>query len=313
MWRRFWTIFLLLWLCLPTADPAFAQGETRLAAVRPPDQPVTVNPPTNVSDLLTTGSEPAARTPAPLPATPPPISYLPPISLRETLRLMDRVSSTLSRQAPAVAVVTTPGAAVPAPPAPEVPVESLQRMIRSCINYLRYRDDIHTSLSDYEWVELDDERVENSPDAPDQDAILFEPPVERISAISLQATGGDVRVHRIRVIDEKNSTRQLFDYDSKPLLVRHLLPRREVFHLWRRTTISRIELEYARVDSTGGVRPRIIIFGGTTSRREYIKTALFQLELASDRLNRKDWARALDAVAEAKEGLGDYMRKNDLE
>jgi hypothetical protein len=151
------------------------------------------------------------------------------------------------------------------------------------------------------------------PRRPDQDAILFEPPVERISAISLQATGGDVRVHRIRVIDEKNSTRQLFDYDSKPLLVRHLLPRREVFHLWRRTTISRIELEYARVDSTGGVRPRIIIFGGTTSRREYIKTALFQLELASDRLNRKDWARALDAVAEAKEGLGDYMRKNDLE
>ena len=70
MWRRIWTIFLLLLICLPIADPAFAQEETRLAAVKNPDQPVTVNPPTNVSDLVTTGSEPTARTPAPLPATP---------------------------------------------------------------------------------------------------------------------------------------------------------------------------------------------------------------------------------------------------
>lgn len=260
-----------------------------------------INLPVSADD---TASSPVLARPAPAPVgapKPTPITYLPPVSLSETLSLISRAEHAL------------PPPGTPALPADRADIASLKRMLTSCINYLTYRDDLHTSLSDYEWVEMNTAKVQHQPGKHDADVMTFTPPVQEISAISLGVERGDVSVFHVVVYDEKSNKRQLFEFKDDPKLLRHLLPRREVFHLWKRTTISRIDIEYARADLGSDIQPKVIVFGGITEKREYIKTALFELKRTLEKIDSAQWDDARESLLDAARNINDYTRKNRVD
>ncbi|MCC6547897.1 hypothetical protein IT570_12095 [Candidatus Sumerlaeota bacterium] len=277
-------IFIAVVLCAPAM--VRAQHESR----------GTINTPTSVSDLPTTQTTTVATPPPMVLAETRKIAFLPPISLDETVGLIDKVISELPRTNDAEARAA-------------VPVETLRRMLRSCVNYLHYRDDLQNSLADYEWIDLGSQKVENAPGRADHDTIVYDPPIQRISALSVIVESGDIRVHSLRVIDEKESTRQFFNLDEKPALLRHQLPRRQVFQLWRRSTISRIEISCSRVNEKDPAIPKLTIYGGVSDQREYLKTAQFQIELASDRIGNGVFDRARSSLVDSKETIDEYTRK----
>jgi hypothetical protein len=227
---------------------------------------------------------------------PTPVPFLPPLSLRDCLVLTDRVIAYLPK-------TNDPEAQ------PTAPLDSLRRMIVSNYNYLTFRDDLHTSLANYVWVVLDDAKVENKPGAFDTDTFSFVPPVTRISALSFETEDADAFLHKIRVYDEDGKLRQSFVLDP-PKRLQQYLPRREVFHLWRRTTVSRIEVEYAR--ATPDTSPKVIIRGGITEQKEFIKTAIYMLGESLEAIKRHEWEKARLDLQEAQKNINDYMRKNQI-
>lgn len=233
-----------------------------------------------------------------------PMRFVPPFSLRECLKLIDRC------------IQHTPGEGETTPEQDAaVPVTAIDRMVVACANYLRNRDDLHSSLVDYRWIQLDEGKVQNAKGTVDKDTLDFSPPVEAISALSLAAQRGDAYIHQIRVYDEKGNLRDSwFDYrDRAPKLLRHSLPRRQVFHLWRRTTISRIEIEYSRANRGEEFRPKVVVYGGITDKPEYIKTAIYYLDYARRQLEQKDWENAREALIDAREEIVNYLEESQEE
>jgi len=260
--------------------------------------------------LWARADEPAA-TPTPSPtasptptaaATPlPPLNFIPPLSLAECQDLMSRAETLIPNNPQAA-----PDAAW---------VASLQSMVETSANYLRFRSDLHTSLSQYRWVELTGGRVENNPGGVDRDEKVFDPPVEGVSAFSLEARNGDVYLHRLVVFDEKQEKRQEFDFSKEPDLLRHAIPRRDVYHLYRRSTISRIEMEYSTVKPREPGSPRVVVavFAGMTtrSRPEFVKTAIWHLQEARKAIAARDWPRAKTEMSAANNRLSEYIRRNN--
>lgn len=241
----------------------------------------------------------AAAVIAPAPAQPT-LSYMPPLSLEECQNLIMRAHSLIPAEGAAEKIDPSLAAA-------------LASIAQTSANYLHFRSDLHPSFSHYRWIELVGGRVENNIGETDHDIKRFNPPVEGISALSLEARHGDIWLHRILVFDEKDNMRQEFDYSKEPRLLRHALPRRDVYHLWRRTTISRIEIEYARaVPNQQNPTPQVGIFAGLTTRArpEHVKTAIFHLQEAHEQILTGDWETARESLALANERLRDYLRRN---
>lgn len=187
--------------------------------------------------------------------------------------------------------------------------EDIPQTIGSVINYLSFRDDLHTSLANYTWTALGNAKVENS--TRDRDELSFDPPVKRVSALTFEAVGGDLRVQKLWVYDEFDRLRDEFDYEAEPRVVRSDLPRRQVFHLWRRTTIKRVEWEASRlaVNERSPVSPRLILLGGITDRPEHVKTALYQLMLAQTALQEANRKQATETLARAAQALADQLKR----
>ncbi len=240
----------------------------------------------------------SSQQPAPTPK-PTRVFFLPPLSLNECLSMIDRIEKALPKEAN------------PDPESMQYSPETLRRMVRSCYNYLNYRDDLHSSLSDYRWIWLNSGTVESTGQSPDKDLFVFDPPIERISALSLETRRGDTYIHQIRVFDEKDKLRDSWVYSESPRLLRHSLPRRQVYHLWRRTTISLIEIEYSRAMVGEDYRPLVIIYGGITDDREYIKTAIYYLDLAARDVTAQKWPQAREDLLEAREKIEEYLEDND--
>ncbi|MBI1289796.1 hypothetical protein GC173_00940 [bacterium] len=271
---------------------ALCASVTLLASV-PAEEPVPTATP------APTPSPTATVTPAPTTAAP--VRFIPPLSIAECQDLMRRAEK----------LIPPDGAPSPDP----TWVAGLQSMVETCGNYLNFRSDLHTSLSQYRWIELGGGRVENNPGGVDKDAKTFDPPIEGISAISLEARSADVYLHRLVVFDEKNRKRQDFDFSTNPQLLRHALPRRDVYHLWRRSTVSRIEMEYSTVKERepGEPRARVAVFAGITnrSRPEFVKTTIWHLHVAREEIGKRDWAKARMELIQANEVLDEYVRRNN--
>lgn len=252
-------------------------------------------------DMGTSGTLPLAAQmlPGQGPSTPPaksaPLRRLPPLSLNDCIDIVNRALD---------------GVQIP----PDAPAEELARhsndlvqLIGTAYNYLNFRDDLHTSLANYQWVELGRVGIDNSDSKTDNDVVAFEVPMERISALSLEAVDGDCRIHYLAVYDEKGQLRDEYNFRKEPRLLRHSLPRREVFHLWRRTTISRIVVENSRIGPRKESKPKLRILGGITERRELIKTALYHLSRARDSARNHDWQTTREALLNAKEKILDQI------
>lgn len=186
----------------------------------------------------------------------------------------------------------------------------LRDMAESAHLYLQYQHDLHSSLSDYTWIYLDDEPVENDPGLTDRDTVRLDPPVEMIGAIGLEARGGDVQVHRLTVFDENDEFR---DEWSRPIpwMLRSRLPRFQIFQIWRRTTVGRIEIEYSRANQEE--RPRVVFNGGRNvdGRPERIKTAMERLEMATRLLDREPvrWETVGSHLTLASEEIRQFMEE----
>ena len=254
--------------------------------------------PTPLPTLARTEAPPAApfvEDPASNPRpTPTPVPFLAPLSLRKSLELLERVESLLP---------TGDAAARGLPP--DAPVYSLQRMILSVYNYMEFRDDLHTSLADYQWVLLGRGEVNNSAGETASAIYRFNPPVEYISALSFEVGDADAFLHRVVVYDEAGQVRETFV--RKPaILLQHSLPRREVFHIWRRTTISRVEMEFSRAN-VGGKAPVVVMRGGITQKPEYIKTAMYWLRIARTSLDENNVPAARQALTESRRNIERYL------
>ncbi|MCC5875613.1 MAG: hypothetical protein JJU11_05280 [Candidatus Sumerlaeia bacterium] len=226
-----------------------------------------------------------------------PLSFRPPLSLNECLQLIDTMVNTL------------PNTNSEDGPLDSVPSASLIRMIDVLYSYLNFRDDLHTSLAHYEWMRLGETRVADPGDTADRDSLHFDAPVRNISALSLAVDRGDVYLHGLWVYDESGQERQQFLFDP-PLRLRHSLPRMEVFHLWRRTEISRIEMKYSRAEDMDR-SPKVFVRGGVTNRREFIKTALYNLKKeAEPAIHQGRYADARIHLQSARGNITDYIRQN---
>jgi hypothetical protein len=227
----------------------------------------------------------ATETPVPTPIPLPKIEFTPPLSLNQCQTLIDQVKKNLP---------TDPDGEPAKIPA-VVPI--LDRMITTCSNFLEYRDDLHSSLAHYRWIEAGRVKVQVTSDdseyRADHDEVKLDTPIRNVSAISLEleVEKSDVWIHSIQVYDDKDKLVGDFLDPSKPRLLRHSLPRREVYHFWQRTTIARIELECSKATRNIDITPRVVIYAGRTSRREYIKSAIYYLSEARKNLRSNKWAQ----------------------
>lgn len=265
-----------------------------VTAVEPPREERATPAPPSTSDEI------EARTVEEIPAVenaPEPITFRPPLSLNECLQLIE------------ILIQSMPEVNSEIGPQDEVPSGSLIRMIDAIYGYLNFRDDLHTSLAHYEWMRLGETRVADPGETPDRDSLHFDAPVRNLSALSLAVDRGDVYLHGLWVYDETGQERQQFLFDP-PRRLRHSLPRMEVFHLWRRTEVSRIELKYSRVESMDR-SPKVFVRGGVTNRREYIKTALYNLKKeAEPAIYQGRYADARLHLQSARSNINDYIRQN---
>lgn len=272
----------------PAATPAVAEAPARLA--------------------VETATPTATPTTAPPGARP----YFPPLSLVECIDQIREVRSKV------------PTTSVPISEVPFI-ADRISRRVQSIFNYLKFRDDLHSSLADYQWGFLGDDKVQNDPGQADHDTLIFDPPQRRISALSLSVVNGDVHIHRLKVYDEFNALRQEWDFGKRPVLLRNLIPRREVFHLWTRTTISRIEIEYSVANPARATDvPRVSFFGGRTERVEHIKTAMRHLQEAEESVQKllldsageptmppEKWSTTLIQLGRAEQQILNFLRQQE--
>jgi hypothetical protein len=177
--------------------------------------------------------------PDPLPLPDPPFRYESPFSLQDCITILRSV----------IAGMPVDNGAV----MPQFDRSSLRRAIDVVTNYLKARDDIHYNLVDYRWERVGIDSVTSALIQPLQFTWAKGTMPERVDAFSLEAMRGDVYLHSMMVYDETGERVADYKFDGQQVMrLRHSLPRREVFHLWRPTTVSRVELAVSRFNP----RPR---------------------------------------------------------
>lgn len=231
--------------------------------------------------LVITGNDSSAgRTPVPPTATatpaPPlgPIAFVPPLSVNDCVGLLEKLNAELAK--------------APARYDTKRIDDSVPRLLQSVYNYLKFRDELLSSLTGYEWVPLGRGKVDR--EGADRDEFVFNPPIPHISVLQFEAENGDVILSEVLVTDENGHAVSGFrQHPERPWRIMSGMPRREVYHLWRRTEIAKIELRYAPA-KPGETSPRISIFGARTNRREYSKMAMHDIDEALKALERGDEA-----------------------
>lgn len=218
------------------------------------------------------------------------LSSTPPLSLNDCLRQAREIDAALGR--------------LDAEQLDEPTRTTLVARIRSVASYMKFRDDLHATLANYEWLRLGSERVTGTDG--DTDVIRPQSPIARVSALSFEAENGDVRLLEVRVFDEKGLRVAGFDRATEKgdWVLTAGLPRREVFHLWRRTTVSRVEVRYAKATTDTAQRnTRVVVYMGRTDRPETAKTAIYHLESTADHLSQRRLAEARSSISEAQRAI----------
>lgn len=242
------------------------------------------------------GAAEAAATEAPVEAAPlPRFDARPPFSLSDCLVQLARTAD-----------------AIPRDGEPErFQRESISRAIESIIAYLKTRDDLNSSLAHYRWRPIEQGIVARGPlDSVD---FIFRTPEEvprQVTALSFEVQRGDALLHYLAIHDEEGELVADFPHlKTRPATLRHSLPRREVFHLWRPTDIGRIELSYSRVNPAEMADPLVVVHAGTTNRPEHGKAAVFFLTRAEQRLQQGHFDEARQDIAEAREAITHWSRQ----
>ncbi len=266
---------------LPTAFDASANQ------VRLPDEPGTVPlREVRVQALEDTEPEPQAVPQAGPVASDLPDS-LPPLSLQDCVNALQwaqkRVADSISGSRPAEPL--------------------LNPLLNQILGYLRIVDERQSSLAHYRWIFIEQEKVDGSP--LDEDT-FDDGSIDDVSAVALDALGGDVLVCYVAIRDDDGEI--LADYSlDPPVLLRAGLPRREVFHLYFPSRIEKVVVRYGEVNPAENAR--VNVYAGITREREYLKQAQFYLRRAKEALDQMDLQTAENMLASAVRRIERFQRK----
>lgn len=223
----------------------------------------------------------------------------PPFSLNDCVGLLDLSRSELEETAQEAVG-----------PATGLRRQSILRILGSVSTYLKSRDDLHSSLVDYKWDRLAPIEVRDRLPRPLALRWQAEEMPRNVSALSFEADGGDVELHGLRVFDAAGEQIAEFDRSerNREVLLRHSLPRRYVFHLWRPSDVGRIELLMAKTASAADVIPEVSIHAGHTDRPEHGKSAIYFITEAEQNVRDEQLAAALEDIGQAQREIREYRK-----
>ncbi|MCB2155528.1 hypothetical protein KQI84_11635 [bacterium] len=185
--------------------------------------------------------------------------------------------------------------------------EAVFGLLRTITNYLKMRDEMHSTLVNYTWNQI--ARGQVSDGLIDNEEFTFDKDdcPQEVSALSFEVQRGDAYLHYLRVIDSEGHEVATFDrLRRNPRLIRHSLPRREVFHLWRPTSIGKIELAYSQANPGRDRSPKVLIHAGHTDDPEYGKSAIFFITRAEQRLRAEEISLARNDLIKAQQEIRNY-------
>jgi hypothetical protein len=193
------------------------------------------------------------------PSSQPPFDIVPPLSVYESrlmlrnaqVQLHENSSETFAARAPRV-----------------------DFMLESVAHYIRWIDEIHTTLPYYSWRDLADVKIRLAT----WRSYAFRPPtlVRGVTAIALRAHHSDVEIQQIAVIDRDRRQWQF----TQPIALRGDQPRSEICFLPLPTEIVEIRVRCRQAESDEEHRPRLFIQTGVCARPETAKQAVYHIRRA---------------------------------
>ncbi len=200
-------------------------------------------------------------------------TYVPPLSLNDSIRLMRRCIDLLEQNNDQFV---------------ELRKEKARDALADVIEYVKTVDQAHSLLAHYKWYYIGRNKVSLG-DEIDEDTYDVEPLLKGASAISFSATRGDVYVHRMKVIDAHGAETN-FKIDK---WIDSGLPRREICYLFFQTDIARIIMDYSAKKNES---PRLSVYVGVTPMPEYAKEAIYYLAAARKATESGNFPEAIENI-----------------
>lgn len=246
-----------------TVSPRAADASVEGGRIRLPDSPA--NAP--LADALKPDLFPDTREREDAPTATPFVESLrgnlPPLSLEDC-----RVALQRARQK----------AELSAEPSTELAPDLLP-LTEQVLAYVRMLDERHSNLRRYRWQPAGTAKV--ATDGPDRDDFTFSRPIKDVSALAFHSRDGDVSLEGVAVIGV-DGHRAEFGLDP-PLVIMSGIPRREVFHLYSRTEVRKVEVRYKALQQDRA--PRVSLYLGISDHPDYLKSCIYYLERARQTLS----------------------------
>ncbi len=211
--------------------------------------------------------------------------FAPPLSIFETIRLVESLIELLN---PSVDVLK---------PSRK---EKAQKIMTLVSAQVKLTDERVSSLLYYKWYKIGNQRVEG--ETIEEKVYNPQPPIRNVSAISFEATGGNVQIHFVKVIDTNgkvsnfNVNKWIFDG----------LPHKEVCYLYFPANIKSVIVDYSAKTSS---RARLTVFAGVTDRPEHGKVALYYLTRVAKSIESDNFAQSEADLVKAREALISFNRQ----
>lgn len=212
------------------------------------------------------------------------ITILPPLSIQECVAVLKLIEARLVN--------------------PEIGMDrwnpkETARVFELLLDYIQLTDRKHSSLGNYTWNYLGENGVALG--VTDRDSYYVAPVLSNVSAISFTASGGNVLVETIEVIDISN-TRYGIPVNRRVIAD---LPRREVSYLNLPVTVKEVVVYYSVVEG----KPRVQLYGGISRKPEYLKAAQHYLLMAQNAITEKQRDSARAAILEAEKQLMNFLNR----
>lgn len=184
-------------------------------------------------------------------------------------------------------------------------LESIVGLLETVTNYLRDRDSMHANLIDYEWSILASRAVDSA--LPRTETLRLDPrnDGEDIVALSFEVDAADATIHVLEVYNDEN---ELVGPFRREVTLRHSLPRRYVFHLYRPTDVQRILLTTSQARPGSGATPRIVIHAGRTDQPEHAKGAIHFIWRSQLAMRAGEFDKAQQRLQWAQDEIVEYRR-----
>lgn len=203
-------------------------------------------------------------------------NFAPPLSLAEAIRLTEKARILL----------------LPDTEQLEGPRSTkAQKLISLVKNFVKLADERSSNLLYYKWYYIGRNRVER--EEIEEDIYDAKPPIPKSSAISFEATGEDVLIHHMKVIDIQNNEIEF----SLNKWILEGLPRKEVCYMYFPVTVKQVVIDYStRKDSVA----RLKVYVGVTDNPEYGKASLYYLTRTVELIQKKNLKEAAKDLEKAR-------------